>query len=119
MNIHRDHELTVRVRRCNHPAGPWLWQCTGSHCHPHTGHSATQREAVTAACQHLADAFDDHHQVEYASEGGGEFGLDSVARCRCGQEKTGRAGTSNAENDMDWTNHELSKSIPAAYRKPA
>ncbi|MEU7066923.1 hypothetical protein [Streptomyces sp. NPDC046161] len=116
MNIHRDHDLVVAVWRTVH-AGDWIWECPGEHCQQSSGRAATHPEAMNAACQHLAEQFDAHHQVEFATEGGG--GCDSRAVCRCGTERSGHPETNAAENDLEWHISWAAESIPAAYRKHA
>lgn len=112
--IYRDHELVVRVTRCGHAAGPWSWRCCGSHCQPCSGHAESHAAAIEDACQHLADAVHEHHQVEHATEGGD--GRDSQAECRCGAERHGRPETNAAESDLEWHITWAAESVPAAYR---
>ncbi|MFE3578744.1 hypothetical protein [Streptomyces vinaceus] len=112
---YRDHDLVVRVHRVDQLDGPWAWQCSSDHCQPPGGHAASQPEALEAACQHLADAVDDHHQVASAHEGGDT--LDSRAECRCGLVRTGDPHTNAAESDLDWHVHWAAEAVPPSYRK--
>ena len=113
--IYRNHDLVVAVWRAVPPASHWVWECPGEHCQQPVGRADTHAEAIRAACQHLADAVYDHHQVEDATEGGN--GCDSRAECRCGTVRTGRSETRNAENDLEWHISLAAEDIPAAYRK--
>jgi len=114
--MYRDHELIVRVWRADHLDGPWAWQCSSEHCPTPTGNTATHAEALQAACWHLGEAFDHHHQVDYVYEGEYETGSDSRATRRCGYEVTDRRGNS-AERGVEYHFEWAEEDVPAAYRK--